>query len=396
MDKQNLDLDSLSNDANSDLSGNSKFITKLFYDESEKEFPVVSVIISFCSQDSYDEIYTQEKQLAPEGTRIAVYRVNLDLIQNFTQYILGKTPVPISEVDLLDLLNEISDIEPECILLNFECCSGLFHDQELYSEINNDSVNYKFKDIANILALLQYCISKGYYIMFADFSIKAIINGWEESILGPLPFINLGECSDNINLYFDPKILKDSESNQMRIVGELCRDGQAGIHCMSGTIVFGLDNSKISTTAYAFKLLTKAVTAEKFDNLNAYYIEDKYSIGHASLKYPSGSVIFFSAGHWIDLKNINVDLEDLENVKKKYGNNKVIDEVLANSSNQNFDEEEYRNYSYLNECNILNEKSCISEIKESSYQQQQNSIASKMIQKSSNCNYSVKNQLKKK
>lgn len=399
--------------------GKSKILKKVFFDETEKDYPVVSIIITFCSGESYDIIYTQEKQLAPDETRIAVYRVNLDLIDEFTQYFTGKAPIPNSEKELLDLLVEVSDIEADCVLLNFECCSGCFatktqissnfYGSNLSNKVKeklqmkgfssstkekkvDTGPGYHFKDKVSVHTLLKHCIDKGYYMMFADFSVKAIINDWDQSVLGPLPFVKMGECSKNINLYFDPDVLKASESNQMRIVGELCRDGKAGIHCMSETIVFGLNKPKAETTAYTFKLLTKAITAQKFDSFSEYYIEGKYSVGHASMKYQTGAVIFFSAGHWIDLKDINVKVEDLEKLTKQYGGekNKVLNEVYMNQN--------LMNAPPISSIGVFgSKKECKAFSSPVTYSfEQNNEIASKMIQKSSNCNYSVKNQLMKK
>lgn len=57
--------------------------------------------------------------------------------------------------------------------------------------------------------------------MFSDFSLKALINTWKPEILGPNPFVNIGETSEPFTLKFRAEDLKDCPSSQLQIVGEM-------------------------------------------------------------------------------------------------------------------------------------------------------------------------------
>lgn len=432
---------------------NNNLITRLFYDSMEKEFPVVSVIFTFFSGCSYDKLYSTSKQQAPDGTRVACYQVDLDRIDEFYTKL---TDEAIND-EIFNEVRENLNIEPDCVLFNFECCSGCqqsvktvsnnFYGGNISKKVTNNMKNLGFTsskssstlnsitDIGNkdnygfrqknaISKLLNYCITKGYYVMFGDFSVKAIINDWDDGVLGPNPFVKLGECNNIINLSFDSDKLKECESNQMRIVGELCRDGKASIHCMSGTIVFGLDKISSDNSMYKISILTKAETNCHIDIDSKFKIDDKYSIGHASLKYSSGSVFFFSSGHWIDLKDINVDLKDLKKVVQNnlgvsnniyselisYENMNAQPSILENSTKPStlFKDkipQIITNSNGLFSKNIAPKMQNESKLEFSSYSQPESmfnqqafskNIASKYIQQTSNCNYSQKNQITKK
>jgi hypothetical protein len=444
------DLNNAPSITTSNNSSTNSLISKLFYDPNEKDFPVVSVIFTFYSGCSYDKLYSTSKQQAPEGTRVACYQVDLDRIDEFYTKL---TDEAIND-ETFNELREHLNIEPDCVLFNFECCSGCqkstktisnnFYGGNISKKVkesmqsfgftssksNNNSNtidktemkdNYGFLQKNAISKLLNYCITKGYYVMFGDFSVKAIINDWDDGVLGPNPFVKLGECNNIINLTFDSDKLKECESNQMRIVGELCRDGKASVHCMSGTIVFGLDKISSDNSLYKVSILTKAETNFQIPSNSQYKIDDKYSIGHASLKYSSGSLIFFSSGHWIDLKDINVDLKNLKKVVESnlgvsnslyselisYENMNAQPSILENSKNT----ELFGNQPIISNNNISNSglfsMNKAPQIQNnsnlfgfSSYSQPQfnpqafsNNIASKYIQQTSNCNYSQKNQM---
>ena len=48
-------------------------------------------------------------------------------------------------------------------------------------------------------------IDRGHMAMFSDFSLKALINNWNEKYgLGPNPFVQTNEYSGNFVLRFDP------------------------------------------------------------------------------------------------------------------------------------------------------------------------------------------------
>ena len=85
--------------------------------------------------------------------------------------------------------------------------------------------------------------------MFSDFSLKALINCWKADVLGPNPFVKIGETSQLIDLKFENKTLQNCPSAQLQIVGELAEGGKCNVHAISGTIVYTV-NSSVVTDAY--------------------------------------------------------------------------------------------------------------------------------------------------
>ena len=61
--------------------------------------------------------------------------------------------------------------------------------------------------------------------MFSDFSLKSLINQWDQSYLGPNPFKKINSAEGNIQLSFNNDELKESPSAQLQIVGEMAEEG---------------------------------------------------------------------------------------------------------------------------------------------------------------------------
>lgn len=59
--------------------------------------------------------------------------------------------------------------------------------------------------------------------MFSDFSLKALINQWNSELLGPNPFVQVGQTSTAIELKFNKDRLLRSPSSQLQAVAQLSR-----------------------------------------------------------------------------------------------------------------------------------------------------------------------------
>lgn len=66
-------------------------------------------------------------------------------------------------------------------------------------------------------------------VMFSDFSLKALIADWKEPLLGPNPFKNVGGFSGKFELRFDCETLKNCPSAQLVTVAGLCSEGVAQV-----------------------------------------------------------------------------------------------------------------------------------------------------------------------
>jgi len=75
------------------------------------------------------------------------------------------------------LMNSIKELDPDCVVFNWECSSGYgsksFPEQE-----------------KNVAIFLKLIIDKGFMAMFSDFSLKALVANWKDKWgLGPNPFV---------------------------------------------------------------------------------------------------------------------------------------------------------------------------------------------------------------
>jgi len=169
--------------------------------------------------------------------------------------------------------------------------------------------------------------------MCSDFSLKALINQWCERRLGPNPFVQVGEFGGQMRLQFDPQTLMACPSTQLKMLGEICGAyGAATLHAMPTTIAFGVDSSKLDTSAYSLQVLT---VATEMSGINVETLPERLvcetgghcgACGHAILTYPSGGALLVSAGHWIDLTKLNVSEERLlQVVAATYGDSRSAD-----------------------------------------------------------------------
>ena len=204
--------------------------------------------------------------------------------------------------------------------------------------------------------------------MSSDFAVHALINDWKENMLGPNPFIHLGNCNQFIELKFNPDDLKASKSKQLQMVGDLCQKGTTSIHALGGTVVFGIQKAKADNKVYSVEILTIVTNTSGFDfnkkEENFGRIgEKKGPIGHAVLKYKSGGLLMVSSGHWIELKNLDVDIENFEKVAEmNYGKNNAYVEELRSMKNASTEEK----------------------------RQKVQMFSAQFVQQTTNCNYSSK------
>jgi len=286
--------------------------------ESEDK-PLVAVIITLCKGNSYDKVYSTVRQEHPEGA-VHVWRAGTDqrTIQAIISSLQGKPVYGLPKQFPLDIHTEGVNIT-----VNFECCSGYSRD--------------RFgKSASDILQLTKLILDEGHLVMFSDFSLKALINDWDESLLGPKAFIATGSFRDNFTLRFDPKSLKQCTLGQLQTVGELgSEEGRAVIKALPNTICFSLsDDAKISSE-YTVEVLTvqnewgdSSIELPEKDTVTIG--EHTGAIGHAILTYPSGGQLVVQSGHWIELSRLDVSSIDaiIETGRLKYGDD-YADSVKA-------------------------------------------------------------------
>lgn len=324
---------------------NAMTILQKINQNDDQSLPILSVIVTFRSGSSYDNLFNQVRQVPPEGGRITLYEANLDNIDKLYSYLsLEESLDKISDETLRktvsELLHEISDIESDCVLFNFECCSGC------------SGQTFSKKDAT--MKMVKLILDKGSMVMFSDFAVKALINQWDEQLLGSNPFIKLGECNNSIYLAFKPEKLINSPSAQLKMVGELSKKGECHIHALSGTIVFGVDMRKADNAKYDLDILTIATKTQGCDihsekNKDYLYEIDNKSgaVGHALIKYKSSNgILLLSAGHWIELSKLDVDVSKLEYMAEKAGG-EYYNQMMNIKSSKVSEKEKFTQYEKL-------------------------------------------------
>merc|ERR1712079_128231 len=111
-------------------------------------------------------------------------------------------------------------------------------------------------------------------------------------------------------------------------MGDLCGDGRATIKALPGTIAYTVDVGVPRVTdAYRLEVLT---VATEMAGINLSGLphertceagERRGAAGHVLLRYPSGGLLLVSAGHWIELVQLDGVTEEklLETAAAQYG-----------------------------------------------------------------------------
>eukprot|EP01126_Amoeba_proteus_P037450 TRINITY_DN3864_c0_g2_i2.p1 TRINITY_DN3864_c0_g2~~TRINITY_DN3864_c0_g2_i2.p1 ORF type:complete len:360 (+),score=74.09 TRINITY_DN3864_c0_g2_i2:84-1163(+) len=273
--------------------------------KNKPDQPVVGVIVSVCSGQSYDSLFTSIPQKAPTG-RVSVFWLDMDDIFPLYRRMVGQ---PVTENKLLDeILEDVKSVPADCVVFNWECCSGC-----LSGHFPNDR-----NDVAEIM---KHLLDHGHMVMLSDWSLSALIADWSSRRLGPNPFKNLGTFQGAYKLRFDPKILQQCPSSQLVTIAKICESGEATLNATLNTLIYTVDPDVIeSTDAYQCEVLTLAnnfaVPSQPYEsNLclpdikNPDGSEIDGVAGHVLLTYPSGGRLFTSCGHWIELTHISVSKE---------------------------------------------------------------------------------------
>lgn len=181
------------------------------------------------------------------------------------------------------------------------------------------------------MRLVGFAMRAGYTAMCSDFSLKSLIHEWSEEVLGPNPFVKVGECSDSFCLEFDPAALQDDEvPQQLQVVGELCAaQGKAVVSALGGTIVYTVDPKRRPTEAYELKVLTvvtdhaevsrQSWSPDMLCSTGSGDSERRGLAGHVSLTYKEGGgQLITSNGHWIELTRVDVTQDSVQRVAAKH------------------------------------------------------------------------------
>ena len=372
---------------------------------SDQHLPPAAVIVTICSGSSFDNLYTTRPQISPDASRcIAVYRTDYESLPAILSALQQPGSRDCDSEVLRNLVADISAVSaesPDCVLFNFECCSGanshgFTHPSKMFGGFtagsalaaNNpfaapptpvaaasssapapapvfpfgvapastsgpstpesvfggfnfgpstpESASTSFETVAGdpdlgslfgvtpkaptvcdhqelcdirggIMMTVAHALDRGFMVIFGDFSLKALIKDWDHSLLGPLPFEQVGETSGTVRLRFHREHLIECPSSQLQCVGQLCGDNFAGVHALGGTIQFTVKQDQEATDAYQLQILTVAEAPADYHGPTVTVGQYTGTAGHVLLRYRKGGMLLVSATHWMELTNVNAD-----------------------------------------------------------------------------------------
>ena len=293
-----------------------------------KEKDVCAVILTVNEGGSFDTLFRNVMQVPPEDdVAISLWELRTshltELEKMMTKQEDGSTDKETTE-RLKEIMSDLERAEPQSVLLNFECCSA-FGDHQAP---------------AAMMRIIRFFLDRGHNVNTGDFSTKALITLWDETIMGPNPFVRCGECNSSLMLNFSKKILEDCPSSQLQQVAKLSEKGEACLMAMGGTCLFSVDHAKSDTTEYTIDVLTIVSLFDGNCSVSDTSCEvdadgiglKKGCAGHVLLTYPNGGHLVASSGHWIELSRLDTDVELVAaTMASKYGEAKA-EEFRSNYS----------------------------------------------------------------
>lgn len=122
-----------------------------------------------------------------------------------------------SNTVLSTIIQLINKIGYQKVTFNFECCSGCNGSYDNNSSDAHDT-NVHFNNIhisKIVIKLVDHLLGVGSYVMFADFSFKALIYHWDANNWGACPFRNIGTIVGHLNIKYPLEETKKSQFGQL-------------------------------------------------------------------------------------------------------------------------------------------------------------------------------------
>ena len=313
-----------------DVDESSKTLKILKTNSSNKE--VTNIIICVSSGNAYDNAYRNVNE--GDGV-INNYLIGYEKIQEFYKIIVEKEIDGVSEA-YKSLIKDLAKVKSENIMIYFECCSFL------------QSNKYHFTE--KCIELIKYFVlEKKILVLCADFSLKCLINDWNEDVFGKNPFIESDEIKDGtIEIEFNKNKFINSGLKQLKIMGELIdKDENVGnilLKVLEGTISYKIKN--VQSEKYSIEILSNVKNNEdlypknkkqKINCNSCENINDDF-VGQALITFNNGGKLLASNGHFCELCKINYSQENLNStIINTFGNEyfQKYEEKINNAVNEN-------------------------------------------------------------
>lgn len=267
--------------------------------EDEKKNEISNMIVCVRKGVSYDPVFQHVQPNIPNG-RAITYLISHKAAADLLKALETKEPTD----DILDIYNYIQTLKPEDIVFYFECCEGCLPNN------SHDQLARRYRIGSDNVKLIAHLVrKKKIMVLCADFSLKGLITDWDDELLGPNPFVNVGETSGKFTLEFDIDTLKNSKSTQMQSLGKLVDTGTVDVKAMSNTIVYNVNTKE--NIEYVPQVLT--IVKTNTDNIkHVCTTSDGKHTGHAGqvmLHYKDEGILMTSNGHFAELARLDVSLE---------------------------------------------------------------------------------------
>lgn len=290
--------------------------------DAEKALPLMNVVVCMRSGSSYDPLYEQVPPNVPNG-RTAVYIISYSVISHLHLMMMGVEPFAEKDIenDLQKLCTDINSVNKEDVVFYWECCShcttnfaqAQFGIGRSVCSIGKDSmvfISYLLKD-------------RKIMVMCSDFSLGGLVNDWDIDLLGPNPFVLLGETNVPIKLKFKQQTLLDSNSVQLENVGKLSVDGTATVGVMPGTVVYSVkEDTESMNVPYTVNVLTVSEGDSFYSDEFCTTSDGEHTgtAGQVMLSYTDGGTLLVSNGHFIELQKLDTNIARLLQVAtQEYG-----------------------------------------------------------------------------
>lgn len=300
-------------------SPNGGAIRKMHSDADVKpNATLVSLVVTINeSGSSYDELFTRVPQKVGEGERAATYAAVGVSPEALRQLVEMREAAPICQTqpDAAALAADLAAVEPCSVVFNWECCDGCEGD--------------KFRTCTGTspVPLVAYLLSQGFMVMVSDFSLGALIQSWDASLLGPNPFVKVGEFDTKLTLRFDPTALAGcDDSAQLQVLGELCATGEATVHALGGTKAYVVDPAVRPNDVTVLTIATElgerpaASFVSGKPHLLTHIGQHAGLAGHAIVRFDGGGRLLTACPHWVELSRLDADeAQVLAVAEERYG-----------------------------------------------------------------------------
>lgn len=309
---------------------------------------VTSLIVNFRDGISYDD----NTRISSKGRYATVIRFCdaeelLHMLLNIDNDVHSDNNI------LCTILEIIKNIGYSQTTFNFECCDGCGNNTSFTNSSNitrkNNISHFKNEIISrHVINLIDYVLDKSSYVMFADFSFKALIQYWDNEKWGKCPFRNISTIHGTLHIKYPFEETQKSQFGQLsKIASMAIPDKKTDINEVSifsmtvealpETLVYDIhENIDPNITLYVHSIISDtAIIAIEHNTTIAHGSNNLSGIPvHTVVNFKNKpGVMIVSNVHFKELVDMNADVNSVihnaENVLSKQRSDEMKHELLS-------------------------------------------------------------------